>query len=347
MRGFLRSEMTNGTPNILALIPNWIGDVVMCTPALRALRRRFPEERITVAGPGSGCELVHGLPYVDELFPLPQRSAFPKLVELGRRLHASARDLAVVFPHSFRAALLARLTGARRRVGQRGNGRSWLFTDVVRPHREHGRVVPVYMASEYLHVVAALGCEDDRGGLELRADPACVAQVTERLGGAGPLVGIAPGAAFGPSKRWPADRYAAVVDRLVEEIGARCVLLTGPGEEDTRKAVVDAARTEVVVCDRGRPTIATLKATISQLDLLICNDSGPRHVAVAFGVPTVCIMGPTSPRYSAGPYERGRVLRVDVDCGPCQKPVCTTDHRCMTRITPEQVVDAARALLPR
>ena len=84
---------------------------------------------------------------------------------------------------------------------------------------------------------------------------------------------------------------------------------------------------------------------ISQLDLLIANDSGPRHVAVAFHVPTVCIMGPTSPRYTEGPYERGKVLRVDVDCGPCQKPVCETDHRCMTRIAVEHVVAAAEAAL--
>ena len=93
--------------------------------------------------------------------------------------------------------------------------------------------------------------------------------------------------------------------------------------------------------------MALLKATISQLDLLIGNDSGTRHVAVAFGVPTICIMGPTSPVYSEGPYERGQVLRVDVDCGPCQKPICETDHRCMTQITPDTVVQAAMAFLPK
>ncbi|MEK7793336.1 MAG: glycosyltransferase family 9 protein, partial [Candidatus Hydrogenedentota bacterium] len=118
-------------------------------------------------------------------------------------------------------------------------------------------------------------------------------------------------------------------------------------EEDTREAVQQAAKRALIECDDGHPRIDTLKATVSRLDLLVCNDSGPRHVAVAFGVPTVCIMGPTMPAYSCGPYEKGEVLRVDVDCGPCQKPYCSTDHRCMTRIGVDEVVAAAKRALAR
>ncbi|HPX42363.1 MAG TPA: glycosyltransferase family 9 protein, partial [Candidatus Hydrogenedentes bacterium] len=101
-----------------------------------------------------------------------------------------------------------------------------------------------------------------------------------------------------------------------------------------------------IIADDGRPTINTLKATLALADLLIGNDSGPRHVAIAFKKPVICIMGPTSPRYSTGPYETGEVLRVDVDCGPCQKPECETDFRCMTRIVPGAVVAAALRHLP-
>jgi heptosyltransferase-2 len=108
---------------------------------------------------------------------------------------------------------------------------------------------------------------------------------------------------------------------------------------------MSAVKCPLIRADAGQPTIAKLKAVVSMLDLLICNDSGTRHIAVAFKVPTVCIMGPTSPKYSAGPYERGEVLRLDVDCGPCQKPVCATDHRCMTRITTEWVLNTATGLL--
>jgi heptosyltransferase-2 len=160
------------------------------------------------------------------------------------------------------------------------------------------------------------------------------------------VVGIAPGAAFGPSKCWLPERYAAVADALAERAGARCVLLTGPGEEATREAVLSAARHPLIECHGGAPGIARLKATIARLDLHIGNDSGPRHLAIAFGKPVICIMGSTSPRYTDSPWERGEVLRVDVDCGPCQQPTCATDHRCMTRIDVPRVVDAALRHLP-
>ena len=346
--------MSSGeTERILALVPNWLGDVAMCTPALRALRRQFPEARLTVAGRASACALLDGLPWIDRLLPIPNRPGLGAMLKLRGRLKPHARDLAVIFPHSFRNALLASIAGARRRVGYDRDGRALLLTDAVPPCREGGRIKPIYMAKEYLDLVSVLGCEDDGAGLELHADAGeskavleCIQRARESGGGKGPLVGIAPGAAFGPSKRWPAERYAAVADRMAEAHGACCVLITGPEEEDTREAVRAAARTPLLECHGGHPTVARLKATVAQLDLLIGNDSGPRHVAIAFGKPVVCVMGSTSPRYTDSPWEQGRVLRVDVDCGPCQKPNCETDHRCMTGIAVEDVVEAALESFP-
>lgn len=333
--------------HILALAPNWLGDVAMCTPALRTLKRRFPDARLTVAGTHSACLLLEGLSFIDRLVPFPARPRALAMLQIARELRPYARDLAIVFPHSFRAALLARLAGSRRILGSDRGGRRWLLTDKVTPHREGGAIAPVYMTWEYLDLLAPLGCEYDGFGLELVASERDIASIKEHLVGPRPVIGFAPGAAFGPSKRWPAERYAAVSDRLVDEVGATCVLLCGPDERDTREAVQSAAKHRLVECDEGQPTIGKMKATIKNLDSLICNDSGPRHVAVAMGVPTVTIMGPTMPAYSCGPYERGEVLRVDVDCGPCQQPICKTDHRCMTRIEVERVVHATRVLLPR
>lgn len=271
----------------------------------------------------------------------PPRLSLPTLIRTGSALRPKARDLSIVFPHSFRAALLAYLTRSERRVGYARNGRTFLLTDAVEPHRENGKISPIYMGDEYLNLLEPIGCTNDAKGLELRADDDLVHALQKRLPKGRPLIGLAPGAAFGPSKQWPAERYAAVADALTDSIGAQCVLLTGPGEEKTRLAVEKAARNPLLRYDDGNPTVALLKATVSHLDLLICNDSGPRHIAVAFNVPTIVLMGPTSPRYSNGPYEKGEVLRVEVDCGPCQKPICSTDHRCMTRITPQEVVKKA------
>jgi heptosyltransferase-2 len=121
------------------------------------------------------------------------------------------------------------------------------------------------------------------------------------------------------------------------------VLLTGPGEADTRAAVLKAVKFPLLEFPGGG--IPRLKAVLAEADLLVGNDSGPRHIAIAFGKPVVCVMGPTSPRYTDSPWEKGRVLRVEVDCGPCQKPVCATDHRCMTRISVDAVVEAALPFL--
>jgi heptosyltransferase-2 len=317
----------------------------MCTPALRALHRRFPQAAVTVAGSQAACELLRGLPWFAELIPIVPQAGLPALLVAGRRLRKNARDLTVIFPHSFRAALLARLTDSPRRIGYHRGGRAFLLTDRVPPPAENGEIVPVYMVTEYLELVKVLGCEDDGQGLELHADPDAVDAVRGRLAHGGPRVGIAPGAAFGPSKLWPAERFAAVADRLAERAGAQCVLLTGPGEESIAEAVTTAAQRPLLRCDDDRPSIRTLKATVSQLELLICNDTGARHVAVAFHVPTVCLMGPTSPRYTEGPYERGRILQADVDCAPCQKPTCETDHRCMTQITVDRVAETAIQVL--
>lgn len=325
---------------ILALIPNWIGDVAMCTPALRALHRRYPDAALIATGRASACALLDGLPWIAKTEPLGGRDGLPGLLRARTQLRALQPDIAVVFPHSFRAALLAWLSGAPERVGYARGGRSPLLTRRAEPHRVEGRIAPVYMTREYLDLACQLGCEDDGAGLELAVAPEFAAKTRERYAGEGPLVGIAPGAAFGPSKLWPADRYAAVADALHEQAGARCVLLTGPGEEDTRDAVLATAKYPLLR-PADPPSIDGLKASIAALDLLVCNDSGSRHVAVAFKVPTICIMGPTAPVYSEGPYERGEVIRIDVDCGPCQKPVCTTDHRCMTGIPVNRVAASA------
>lgn len=331
---------------MLAILPNWLGDVAMCTPALRALHQRFPEATFTVAGKEGACQLLEGLPWIDGSYRYPGRMGLGKMLREGRKMAPHARDLCVVFPHSFRAALLARLTGAHQRLGYARGGRSFLLSDTVPPHRENGRITPIYMAKEYLHLIACLGCEDDGEGLELAADPHEVQAVKACLDPERPVVGFAPGAAFGPSKCWPAARYAHVADALTRKYHAQCLLLTGPGEEETREAVLRESKVaRFIPFNHNKPTIARLKAAISCCTLFIGNDSGPRHIAIAFKKPVICIMGPTSPRYTDSPWEKGKLLRVDVDCGPCQKPVCATDHRCMTRITPEQVIDAARPWL--
>jgi len=337
--------MLRDPEGITVFVPNWLGDVAMSTPALRTLHQRYPDADLTVVGRAGACALLKGLEFIDRFVTIPTRPGLRSMFGLRRELRSSSSDMSVVFPHSFRAALLARLSGHDRVLGYDRGFRRHLITDLVEPNRVEGEIVPVYMVWEYLDLLQPLGCDYDGFGLELHADERSVAEVQEHIIGEGPLVGFAPGAAFGPSKQWPVERFALAADILARELNARCVLLTGPGEESTRDQFLDLCACDPIVCDEGNPTIESLKATVSLLDLLVCNDSGPRHVAIAFNVPVVCVMGSTRPVYSEGPYERGEVLRIDVDCGPCQKPVCSTDHRCMTGVQVDRVVESARKFL--
>ncbi len=348
--GFSRSRephpMSSDPKHILVFLPNWLGDAVMATPALRALRHRFPGATITATGTGATCQVLDGLPAINHFVPLPQRPGFLASFGLGRTLRQSKPDLAVVFPNSPRAAWLAWLSGATQRIGFARGGRGILFTQSLARYTEARKRVPRYTALEYLALSEAVGAIDDNAGLELHADEDERAAVRSFLSPGRPVVGIAPGAAFGPSKQWLPERFAAVADQLADDVNAQCVLMTGPGEEATRDAVIKAARTPLIICHGDTPTIARLKATIAEVDLLIGNDSGPRHIAIAFKKPVICIMGSTSPRYTESPWETGEVVRIDVDCGPCQLPYCTTDHRCMTGVSVARVVAAATAHLP-
>lgn len=338
--------MPESPKNILVFLPNWLGDVVMCTPALRALKKRYPGATVTAAGKAPCCAILQDFPWVDRRLELPARPGFMRSLALRAALREPRPDVAAVFPHAFRTAWLAWLSGAPQRAGVDRGGRRLLLTRAVPRYREHGKPAPRYTALEYLELVAHLDAPADGEGLELATDAEEVAAVRAYLEPARPVVAIAPGAAFGPSKRWLPERFAAVADSLARDHGAQCVLLTGPGEEDTRAAVLAAAETPLVECHDGPPSIARLKAAIASADLLVGNDSGPRHIAIAFQKPVICIMGPTSPAYTESPWERGEVIRIDVDCGPCQKPYCVTDHRCMTGIPAERVAAAAAHYLP-
>ncbi|NLV44144.1 MAG: lipopolysaccharide heptosyltransferase II [Candidatus Hydrogenedentes bacterium] len=339
-------DVAEEVKSVLALAPNWLGDTAMCTPALRALRRKFPNAVLTVAANPACCDLLEDLPWIDGLFRLLPKSSLLPLMRQAKLLAPAGRDLTVVFPHSFRSALLAWFIKSGHRIGYARDGRAPLLTRSLAPHMEDGRITPVYMTHEYLDLVRVIGAEDDGAGLELGVNPAVLETLKPVLAGEGPLIAVAPGAAFGPSKRWMPEAFAETVDILAKQTGARFVLLTGPEEADTRAAVTSHTQTRFMEIPPEIAGIGAMKALLSQCDLLICNDSGPRHVAVAFNKPVVCIMGPTSPLYTDGPYEKGAVIRLDLECSPCQKPVCPLEHhRCMREIPPAQVVEAAMALL--
>jgi heptosyltransferase-2 len=338
---------------ITVVLPNHLGDVVMATPALRALRQGFPEAEIRGVVRRPLAPVLRGGPWLDRVVAHDLYLGAGAFGRLRRRLAVAwglrDSDLVVVLPNSFSSALLAAATGAPRRVGYRRRARGWLLTDRVEPPRQNGRFLPVAMERYYMDLVRHLGCPDTGTDLELHTEPEMdkrCEELFERYGVRSdrPLVCVAPGAGFGPSKLWPSAYFGEVARNLVDE-GADVALVHGPGEEPIADAVVRAAERDLVPLGGAELKLSLLKSVLARADLLICNDAGARHIAAAFGVPTLVLVGPVSISYTNLNLRRTRLLREDVECSPCQLKVCPIDHRCMTRLRPSRVLAEAKAAL--
>ena len=344
--------------SILVVLPTWVGDTVMATPALRALRNRYPHAHTTFLLEQNLLPVVEAGPWMDDCIAWPPKSQRSLWHRPYRQLVAQLRqrrfDWAVLLPNSFRSALIARLAGARQRFGYARDGRGWLLTNPIQARNRIGnKYLPVPIVEYYADLVQALDCPRPGDDLELFTTDADERAVTERLQQAGvtetqPLVVISPGARYGTAKLWLPERFAAVADRLAAERDAAIVITCGPGEEAIARQIGDAMQRDAMVLDEPRLTLGQLKALIQQSDLVLATDAGPRHIAKAFDVPVVTIFGPTDPEWTRTNYPQERSIRVDLDCSPCQQRTCPLGHlRCMTDVTTDMVHAAAEELLDR
>ena len=337
---------------LVVFLPNWVGDAVMFTPALRAIRARFGPARLALAGRAAPLAALAPCPWADETI----RDA-GSVLALARALRRGRFDLAVLGPNSFRSALAARLAGAKRRVGYARDGRGWLLTDRLEaPRAADGSWAKTPALDYYLELAGYLGCETGDKRMELSVSAGDAAAAEELLTGAGadrarPIVLLNPGASFGASKMYPPGRFAAVADALIQRRGAQIIINAAPDEGEVAGAVERAMNESPLVnLAAVANSLGLLKALVARSKLMITNDTGPRHFAAALGVPVVTIFGATDPDWTTIYYERERIVRVRVSCGPCQRKTCRLPegpkkHQCMLKIPPEMVLAAAEELL--
>jgi heptosyltransferase-2 len=336
--------------SVLVRLPNWVGDSLMATPALRALRRGHPGAEISVAAGSSIAALLRGLGSVDHWLST-EGSGARALLRQARELSARRFDWALLLPDSVHVALAPWLARVPLRAGYaRDPLRRALLTCALAPPRGEGGRLPISMIERYLRITRALGCADAGIELDLPLDPLACERVAKRLallgvGEAEPFVVVTPGASFGASKLWPPEHFAAACDGLRATRGLRSVLAPGPGEEAVAHAIAAYAHSVPLVLDAPVTTLPELAALIARSKLLLTNDTGPRQMAVALGTPVISLLGPTDSRHTAHLLERQRVLREPVECSPCHLKVCPIDHRCMQRLAPERVLAAAAELL--
>lgn len=341
---------------IALFLPNWVGDVVMATPAIRAVRAAFPAAELVAVCKPYVADVLAGSPWFGETI------LFDRAGPRSRRLWAVAGTLrrkrcyaAVLFPNSFRPALLARLGGCKKVVGFARYGRRWLLSTKLRHRTDaRGRFVPSPVIDDYNRLAVALGTADPGHRMELfttPADEAAADGVWQRsgLGRYARVVGLNPGAAFGAAKHWPAEHFAALARMLTQRLGCGVVVLCGPGEREMAREIAARSRSPHVHPLSDIPlSLGLTKAAVRRLDLLITTDSGPRHFAAAFGRPVVTLFGPTHIGWTETYFEKATHLQKPVPCGPCQQRACPEGHhRCMTELAPDEVFAAADRLLAR
>lgn len=337
--------------SILVFIPNWVGDVVMATAALSAIRRNARQARIThLMRPYVRDVLAHSDLY-DEVLVWPDRRGFGVptarlIAELRRRRF----DLAVLLTNSLRSAWIAWVAGARRRAGYSREGRGPLLTEKLFPPRENGKYIPIPALTYYNALAKSVGCEDVDDQLFLATSPTDEAAVDARLGSpltGRPLVVLNPGANYGSAKCWPAEKYAELAAMIHRRYDARVVASLSPKERWIADQLAAAATTPIDIFVDPPLGLGPLKALVRRSDLLVTNDTGPRHFAAAFGVPVVTIFGSSDPAWTETWFEGERIIMLNLDCQPCMERVCPLGHHnCMKQLTADMVMAKVEELLP-
>jgi heptosyltransferase-2 len=335
--------------HIIVRCPNWVGDIVMATPVLDCLSANFPNASMTVAVRRYARGILQDGPWFDQIIDADDKT-FGGLYQVVRNIRQTKPDLAFLLPNSFRSAMTLWLGGAKSIYGYRRDGRALFLDGGPRAKRKHKQILPIPMTDYYLEICRSLNLsmpDSTKPSLFIGDELYDKGQGLLKKYGIendDKVIGLNPGASFGSSKCWSPENFARLAELLESTFKAKILLFVGPGEDEIAQIITNETQADIIDTTPDRVDLALLKPLIKRCDILITNDTGPRHYAVAFDVPVVAIMGPTDPRYTADNLEKTVVIRQELECSPCHKKVCPVDHRCMTTITPERVMTATRKL---
>ena len=336
------------------VLPNWVGDVAMATPALRTLREHLPDSRIVGVARPYLRSLLEGTRWLDRFLPWEHhgRGSIGRTWSLARELRNERLDVLLLLRSGFSAGILAKVSGATYTIGNARRGLGWLLTNPVTPLAAGGGCEPVSAVDDYLNIVATLGLTPDSRELELAAtaeNEAAADGVWQRLRlppGKRVML-LNAGGAYGQAKHWPQEYCVSLAIRAADELGLTTLVLCGPAERDAAAAIEQVANHPNVLSLASEDvSFGTTKAIIGRSKLLVTTDSGPRHIASAMKTPTVVLFGPIDARWSRN-YQRETIeLSVPLECAPCGRRVCPLGHhRCMRDLTVDQVLAAVgRAL---
>ena len=326
-----------------------MGDAVLCTPALRAIRKRFKSSQISFFANPVVREILSPSGFNDVWLQQQNNNPFviAKLLRDRKFTHT------VLFKNSFASALAVYLARIPSRIGYAREGRGFLLTDKLYPPKlSYGKFKPLSMIDYYLTIASSLGADTADRNPKLLIDP----QEEHKLRGKlpelsnfeGPVAVIVPGGAFGPSKCWLSERFAQTADWLITNYNATVVVSvsSAPAEKQIAREICDSSKHKLINLAEKPVTLGELKSLFSLADLVISNDTGPRHIAIALQRKVITLFGPNNPAWTDTSYENEIQITGDVPCAPCDKPICKkSEHLCMQAITVEMVCNAAKKLL--
>lgn len=343
---------------ILLRAPNWLGDAVLSLPALGKVRERFPLAELAVLARPGVADLYRSVPEVNRVLVFDHRgqhAGLRGLLRLASGLRAERFDLAVLFQNAFQAALLACLARIPRRLGYARDARGPLLTHPI-PVPRRGEIPPheTYYYQELLRRAGWLLALTVVDRVRLVPRAAAVETMRARLrelgvetdkGASRLRVVLVPGAAYGSAKCWLPERYAALADRLVEACDAAVLLCGTSAEQSLGEAISTRMRTRAISLI-GATTLEEFLGLLPWVDLFIGNDSGAMHLAAGLGLPQVLIFGPTDEAGTGPLNPAARLVKHPVSCSPCFLRHCPVDHRCMTRVSVDDVWRGVEAVLP-
>ncbi len=318
---------------ILVRATNWVGDAVMSLPALQAIRGRFPSAHIAILAKPWVADLYAREDFADEVILYGGKP----LWRMSRELRAHRFDAAILLQNAFEAALVAWLARIPTRIGYNRDGRGALLTHAISVPKPGE--IPRHERFYYLELLR-------RAGLIDRLPESDAIHLAGRNGAPSRrVIGVSPGAAYGTAKRWLPERFAEAAAALAALRGASIALFGSQTERALCQEVAQRLNGHEVTNYAGQTTLAQFIDLAAGCELFLTNDSGAMHIASALGVPTVAIFGATDDTTTGPTGPHSRVVRIPVECSPCLLRQCPIDHRCMTAVSAERVVEEALRLL--
>ena len=335
--------------NILIWLPSPMGDAVLCTPALRAIRQHFKSSRISFLANDVVRQVLSPSDFNDTWLKQEDNCPFA----IARMLKPYKFTHAILFKNSFGSGLATFLAAIPVRVGYARQGRHFLLTDRLYPRKlAFNKYEPTSMIDYYLAIASWLGCDSTDRNLELLTEPekteSLKAKLPEIAVSNGPVVIMVPGGAFGPSKCWLSERFAQTADRLITNYNATVVIsvaANGP-EKQIAKQICDLSSHKLINLGDRPVSLGELKSLFSIADLVITNDTGPRHIAIALDRPVVSLFGPNNSQWTQTGHDKEVQIFGKAPCVPCDKPECKQNqHLCMESISVNEVFEAAADFL--